>query len=207
MIEQQLSERFHTVFEDEPPLGFDPDQLVDDQRRGRRRRHAAVVGAVLSVAAAAAVGVVALSGTEQREPLRPAEPTAEPGPSTDPSAGTITFETFEARLGGTQEVTPDPSVYEVTPPNDPRLPGQRLDIDSFLVDSYPGDRGVLQIRRGDEVLFEVALGDHDKYAMQLAQPWQFTSEAPLQLAVSCHVAGAPGATCEAGVTFVGSAIT
>lgn len=203
MIEQQLSERFHTVLEDEPPLGFDPDQLVDDQRRNGRR-HAALVGAVVSAAAAiVAVSVVGLAGGEQRESAPPADGLRD----TPPGPPTFEIVTFESRIGGTQEVTPDPTVFEVTGKGSPPIGSERVNIDSFLVDSYPGDRGVLEIRRGDEVLHRVSLGNHDSYAGHLQEPWSFTPEAPLRVAISCHQAGAPGGTCEAGVTFSGVRMT
>lgn len=204
MIERQLTERFHTVLEDEPPLGFDPDELVDEQRRGRRRQ-AALAGAVVTAAAAVvAVGVVGLSSDERLGPAQQTDPPVERSAvPADPDGQIVSF---ESRIGGTQEVTPDPAVYEVNGRLDPPPVLDHVSIESFLVDSYPGDRGVLQIRRGDEVLFQVQLGDHDNYAMHLTEPWNFTPEEPLRVAVSCHQAGSPGGTCEAGVTFTGVAM-
>ncbi len=205
MIEQQLTERFRTVLEDEPPLGFDPDQLVDDQRRARRRHAAAVGSGVSAAVAVVAVVAVGLVGGGRQESTRPAAD--HDRRSAVPTAPTFEIVSFDSRIGGTQEVTPDPSVYEVTGKGSPPIRSERVDVDSFLVDSYPGDRGMLEIRRGDEVLFQVALGNHDSYAMQLQQPWSFTPEAPLRVAISCHEAGAPGGTCEAGVTFSGIVLT
>jgi hypothetical protein len=57
MIEKELADRMRSVLADEPPLGFDPDEVVD--RAGRRRRTTfATVGAtgvVLAIAVTAAV--------------------------------------------------------------------------------------------------------------------------------------------------------
>lgn len=56
MIEEELQDRMRAAVADEPPLGFDPDELVDRASRRRRRSTLAAVGAtggVLTVAVAA----------------------------------------------------------------------------------------------------------------------------------------------------------
>src|SRR5262245_34221227 len=65
MIEEQLGDRMRAVLADEPPLGFDPDELVDRAGRSRRQRRTTVAaaGAVLVVAVSA---VVATSGGGDR---------------------------------------------------------------------------------------------------------------------------------------------
>jgi hypothetical protein len=60
MIEEQLADRMRAVLADEPPLGFDPDEVVD--RAGRRRRSTfAVIGVTGAVLAVAVTAVVATS--------------------------------------------------------------------------------------------------------------------------------------------------
>ena len=83
MIEQQLADRMRAALADEPPLGFDPDELAD--RAGalrRRRRSAFAVGG--ATAAVLAVAVTAVVATGDREPeIGSQVPTAtSPAPST-----------------------------------------------------------------------------------------------------------------------------
>lgn len=60
MIEKQLADQMRSALADEPPLGFDPDELVD---RARRRRRAAFATAGASgVVLAVAVTAVVVSG-------------------------------------------------------------------------------------------------------------------------------------------------
>lgn len=85
MIEKQLEERMHAALAGEPPLGFDPDELVDRAaRRGRQRRATlAAAGAAATVLVLAVVGVVT---TGDRGTERPdiGAPTATATPSTAP---------------------------------------------------------------------------------------------------------------------------
>jgi len=60
--EQQLAARMQAVVVDEPPLGFDPDEVVDGIHRRRRQRRLAFgsVGATAAVLAAVVAVVVAV---------------------------------------------------------------------------------------------------------------------------------------------------
>jgi hypothetical protein len=63
VIEQRIADRFRTAVLAEPPLGFDPDDLVDRAKRQQRHRRAIVASAAATVGIAlAAVGVFAASG-------------------------------------------------------------------------------------------------------------------------------------------------
>lgn len=72
MIEQQLRDGLQAAVTKEPPLGFDPDELVDDARRtAHRRRTALAAAAAAAIVAAGTIGAVAAtgglgSGTPQR---------------------------------------------------------------------------------------------------------------------------------------------
>lgn len=202
-----LNERFQTVLEDEPPLGFDPDQLVDGLRRDDRRRRVVIAAGLLSAVAVVAVGAGVLQTSDAER--RPAQPADQPStPNTPPESFSFTATGLDSRVGGEQEVNADPAVFELFGQGTPALSGDAEHrVDSFVVDSYPGDRGTLQIRRGTEVLFEVALGQHDNYAAELMEPWIFPPDQPPLVAVSCQQSGRPDRGCEAGVTFEGQAIT
>jgi len=201
-----LNERFRTVLEDEPPLGFDPDQLVDGLRRDVRRRRVVLAAGLLSAVAVVAVSAGVLRNNDAEE-----GPADRPAPPTTPSESfSFTSTVLDSRVGGEQEVTADPAVFELFGQGSPVLSGDAEHVvESFVVDSYPGDRGKLQIRRGDEVLFEVELGNHDGYAMdfKFTEPWIFPPDQPPLVALSCQQSGRPDHGCEAGVTFEGSAIT
>ncbi|GAB1511328.1 hypothetical protein [Actinophytocola sp. KF-1] len=80
MIEDRLADRMRAALTDEPPLGFDPDELADRAGALRRRRRAAVAvagvaAAVLAVAVAAVVATAGGRGPETGSP----PPTTAPG--------------------------------------------------------------------------------------------------------------------------------
>jgi hypothetical protein len=57
MIEDRLTDEFRSAVIDEPPLGFDPDDVVD--RAVRRRRHRSAITFTVTAVAVLAVGAVA----------------------------------------------------------------------------------------------------------------------------------------------------
>ena len=70
MNETQLEDRMHEALLDEPPLGFDPDEVVDRAVRLQRRRRltlatAGAAAGVLVLAAAAVVATGARSHEDQ----------------------------------------------------------------------------------------------------------------------------------------------
>ena len=65
MIEQQMSERMHDAVLDEPPLGFDPVDVVTRAATRQRRRRAMTATVAATVAAVATVSIVGFgSGAE-----------------------------------------------------------------------------------------------------------------------------------------------
>jgi hypothetical protein len=58
MIEERLTERFHNAVAGEPPLGFDPDEVVTEAGRRRRRRQAVGTTALATGAVALAAAAV-----------------------------------------------------------------------------------------------------------------------------------------------------
>lgn len=76
MIEQQLRDGMQAAVTKEPPLGFDPDQVVDSVKRTthRRRTAFAAAAAVVAVAAGSVTAVGLLSGGGRPAPVAPAVP-------------------------------------------------------------------------------------------------------------------------------------
>lgn len=73
MIEEQLRDGLRAAVTQEPPLGFDPDELADTARRvEHRRRTAWATAAVAAIVAVGAIGAVATFG-------RAGGPGVEPG--------------------------------------------------------------------------------------------------------------------------------
>jgi hypothetical protein len=63
VIEERIADRFRQAVLDEPPLGFDPDEVVDRARQRQRHRRAVGASALATVGVAlAAVAVFAASG-------------------------------------------------------------------------------------------------------------------------------------------------
>ena len=73
MIEQQLRDGLQAALTREPPLGFDPDQVVDGAKRSthRRRTILATAGAVLVIAVGTATAVGVWAGGRDLAPLMP----------------------------------------------------------------------------------------------------------------------------------------
>lgn len=59
-IEKELTEGMHAALADEPPLGFDPDEVADRAGRLRRRRHLAYATAASAATATAVLAAVAV---------------------------------------------------------------------------------------------------------------------------------------------------
>lgn len=85
MIEEHMAERFRMAVATEPPLGFDPDEVVTEARRRQRRRRAvaasalATGGVVLAAVAVFAASTGAGQGQVATQPTS-TEASAAPGP-------------------------------------------------------------------------------------------------------------------------------
>ncbi|HET9142163.1 hypothetical protein [Actinophytocola sp.] len=62
MIEERMADRFRAAVADEPPLGFDPDEVVSRAGRERRRRRA-VAGSALATGGLAVTTAVLVAST------------------------------------------------------------------------------------------------------------------------------------------------
>src|SRR5690242_5855400 len=92
MIEERITETFRQVVAGEPPLGFDPDDVVAEAaRRTRQRRAIAATTAATGVVALAAATLLATAGTGAQVPVgAPPAPThtSVSVPKTKPEPGT-----------------------------------------------------------------------------------------------------------------------
>jgi hypothetical protein len=88
MIEERLTETFRQVMAGEPPLGFDPDDVVAEAaRRIRARRAIAATAAATGVVALTAAALFTTAGTGARVPVG-APLTQVSAPQTKPQPGT-----------------------------------------------------------------------------------------------------------------------
>jgi hypothetical protein len=96
MIEERLTETFRQVMAGEPPLGFDPDDVVAEAaKRTRQRRAIAATTAATGVVALAAATLFATAGTGAQVPVgAPAQvsvPQTKPHPGTNLPSAAPTF--------------------------------------------------------------------------------------------------------------------
>ena len=142
MIEQQVADRFRDAVADEPPLGFDPDDVIDRAiKRGRRRKVVWAVAAATMVEAAAVWTLAGHPGGGSSDGgLGPA---ARPNP-TPALQTTFRLSLFEERLTVDIPVLVRPDQTEVR-------------INGLVVDNPNGDDGSVRLMRGNEVLEDISL--------------------------------------------------
>lgn len=112
MIEEQLRDGLRAAVTQEPPLGFDPDELADTARRTvHRRRTAWATAAVAVIVAAGAIGAVATFGRAGGPGVEPAH---RGGGMTEVSAtDTAAFELGESLTRAVREVEPSAKNFDV----------------------------------------------------------------------------------------------
>jgi hypothetical protein len=95
MNERTLADEFRDAFADEPPLGFDPDEVVTRliQRRRRRLRVAAAAAGVVAVAAVG-VGVPAALSHRALTPAAGPSATSTAHPTSPPATSLVTWQSI-----------------------------------------------------------------------------------------------------------------
>jgi hypothetical protein len=78
-------------------------------------------------------------------------------------------------------------------------------ISDLVLQNPRGDSGILQVRRGDDVLFEVGLDNFRDLDYHFIQPVRFSHDAPIVVAVDCRNPGTT--TCTPSVYFTGQELT
>ncbi|MFI0465521.1 hypothetical protein ACH347_15715 [Saccharopolyspora sp. 5N102] len=184
MQEELLREGMRAAVDDEPPLGFSPDDLVAEGKRRQRRRRATIgaVAATLVVLAGAAAVPGMMTGPT---PIVPAAPQVSAvKPIEWPPKGIAPMNLPESQLiaegerirGHLAEIIPkvDTAAFNVTTTQPHGLgPGLGTEAPATVV-----------VRAGFQYAL-VAMGEEVRLPMQLTVVVQGPGTAPVQLAQSC----------------------
>jgi hypothetical protein len=175
MIEQQVADRFQDAVANEPPLGFDPDDVIDRAiKRGRRRK---VVWAVAAATAVEAAVVWTLATMPRGSGDEVTAGGHNPGPMLDVASAQPTY----AYDGTTYfaDLTPDR-------PQAPLRSGRSLFINAFTITNVDRDRGSIQLKLGDQVLYEVPLDGSGYYNRILDHGFTADDGVPVSLVTRCE---------------------
>jgi hypothetical protein len=185
VLEQQLTERFRAVVDDEPPLAVDPDELVDRLLRRRRRRLGVATALGVVVVATIAVGGAAVSGAAAGD-QRAASPSPAPVTVAPPPDVTIAASVPAGSYDVVAEQRKQDSLRSVS---------------EFLVDAVPTDLGMLEIMRDGDVLFQADLAKVDAYVFRPVEPVLLKPGQRVLVAVQCKRTLARAGECHVDVTF------
>ena len=176
MIEQHVADRMRAAVEGEPPLGFDPDEVIDQAIKQRRRRR--VVTSVVLAMVVEALVVIALAsvpggGTEQVQAGGPGPGLLQEIASAQPSArfeGTA----YEEALSLDRPLAHPPG-------------GQSLWVNELAISNPDGERGVLLLMRGQQSMLEVALDGSGDQGRQLDPAFEAEPGIPVTIVLNCPV--------------------
>jgi hypothetical protein len=140
------------------------------------------------------------TGTGAGTPLPPAV--------TDPNGVDVSKgSTFDTRIASEVSAQPNPNTFTVQSNANPAIAADKTFVVTDLILQNPhGDVGTIRIMRGNEVLYEFALGNFRDYDYHSIAPLTFPKDKRLQIAVSCQTPGAPepaNGKCKPSVTFSG----
>lgn len=192
---------------------------VQSTAREAARQETAQLAA--EVSAAAAKAEEAAAGAEEAKEAAGVGSSAadggEPGDGTGGDGAGGAGSTEEPRNPAEAAFAPSATDLRITTDAAPGTPGEfstftnepaegKLYWISDLVLQNPrGDSGILQVRRGEDVLFEVGLDNFRDLDYHFIQPVRFTHDAPIVVAVDCRNPGA--ATCTPSVYFTGQQLS
>ena len=130
-------------------------------------------------------------GAEEPTPTVPPEPRGPAEAAFAPTATDLRI-TTEAAPGTAGEFT----TFTSEPPED-----KLVWVSDMVLQNPRGDSGILQVRRGDDVLFEVGLDNFRDLDYHFIQPVRFSQDQAIVVAVDCRN---PGTTaCTPAVYFTG----
>jgi len=132
-IEKRLTEDMHAALADEPPLGFDPDELADRAGRSRRRRRSAYLTASAAAATTvlAAVAVVVGSHDDAGRNTGTGTVTAPASPTSVPAAKPAACQDTPPRKDPPLNFPGSAEVVERLDREVPEAVGERLPSDSI----------------------------------------------------------------------------
>jgi hypothetical protein len=81
--------------------------------------------------------------------------------------------------------------------------GQTLQVTDIVFQNPGADTGRLQVRRGDDVLFEIGLANFRDYDYHFVTPLEFTADQTVVIAVQCESGATPGSACTPAASFTG----
>ena len=179
MNEQQLADGFQAVLADEPPMGFDPDRVIDRAiKRRRRRRIVWVAGCATLIEAAVVWAMVGLPGSgapaSQDSGAGQVDGFGQPPvPNpTPPGSKTYTMTMFN-------------QVLNLDQPTVRRPADALLRMTDLLVRNPDGDSGTIQLKRADEVVFEAGLQNFHDFDMHYTNAVEAGPGVPVTMVVRC----------------------
>lgn len=111
------------------------------------------------------------------------------------------------RVTTNAEAQNDPEEFETFNTPDGAIPADKtLVITDIILQNPRGDAGTLQIKRGDDVLYETGLANFRDLDFHFLEPLVFSPDKPLTVDVSCQLPGAPEPAtgeCRPSVSFSG----
>jgi hypothetical protein len=111
------------------------------------------------------------------------------------------------RITTDPDAQPDPEEFDKFKVPDGVVPADKtLVITDIILQNPRGDAGLLQIKRGDDVLYETGLQNFRDLDYHFLEPLTFAPDKPLTIEVSCQLPGAPEPAtgkCHPSVSFSG----
>jgi hypothetical protein len=111
------------------------------------------------------------------------------------------------RITTDAEAQNDPEEFDTFKTPENSIPADKtLVITDIILQNPRGDAGTLQIKRGDDVLYETGLANFRDLDFHFLEPLVFSPDKPLTIDVSCQLPGAPepaDGQCRPSVSFSG----
>jgi hypothetical protein len=173
MTEQQMTDRFREAVADEPPLGFDPDEVIDRAiKRGRRRTVVVAVAAATCVEAVAAWALASLPGGGSDQM---AAGGGNPGPARGAASAEPTYPYPGAMF-----------YFDLSRDRPVVVARSSVWISAVTITNVDRDRGSVQLKRADVVLYEFPLDDNGYNNKILEYGFVGYVGVPVSLVVHCE---------------------
>ncbi|TDV46171.1 hypothetical protein [Actinophytocola oryzae] len=118
-----------------------------------------------------------------------------------------TGQAVDFRITTDADARPDPEEFDAFDVPEGAIPADKtLVITDIILQNPRGDAGTLQIKRGDDVLYETGLANFRDLDFHFLEPLVFSPDKPLTIDVSCQLPGAPEPAtgkCRPSVSFSG----